>query len=53
MGGKIYAGILVNRVGRVPEGLIDYAQGGFRSGRGCADQLIILKEIGGKHLRKK
>ena len=32
--GKIYAGILVDRVRKVTEGLIDDEQGGFRVGRG-------------------
>ena len=43
--GKIYAGILV---GRVTEGLIDDDQGSFRAGRGCVDQIFILKQIGEK-----
>ena len=32
--GKIYAGILADRVRRVTEGLIGGEQGGFRPGRG-------------------
>ena len=32
--GKIYGEILVNRIFRVTEGLIDYKQGCFRTGRG-------------------
>ena len=32
--GKIYAGILVDRVRRVTEGLSEDEQGGFRSGMG-------------------
>ena len=32
--GKIYTGILVDRVRRVTGGLIDYKQGDFRAGRG-------------------
>ena len=38
MVGKIYVGILVDRVHKVT--------GGFRAGRGCVDQIFILKEIG-------
>ena len=34
MDGKINAGILVDRVREVTEGLIDDVQGGFRVGRG-------------------
>ena len=33
--GKIYAGILVDRVSKVTEGLIDDKQGFFRAGKGC------------------
>ena len=44
--GKIYAGILVDRVHRVTTGLIEDEQGGFRAGRGCVDQIFTLKPIG-------
>ena len=38
--GKIYAGILVDRVCRVTGGLINDKQGGFRAGRGmCRSDL--------------
>ena len=46
--GKIYAGILVDRVCRVTGGLIDDEQRGFRAGRGCVDQIFTLKQIGKK-----
>ena len=42
---KIYAGILVERVRRVIEGLIGKEQGAFRSGRGCVDQIFTLKQM--------
>ena len=45
---KIYEGILVDRVRKVTEGLIDDEQGGFRVGRGCVDQIFTLKQIGKK-----
>ena len=48
---KIYAGILVNRVRRMTEGLIDDDQGGFRSGRGYLDKKFTLKQIGEKKRR--
>ena len=51
--GKIYAGILVDRVCRVTEGLIDDEQGGFREGKGCVDQILTLKQIGEKAQEKK
>ena len=35
--GKIYAGVLVDRVRRVTEDLIDDDQWGFRAGSGCVD----------------
>ena len=38
MVGKIYAGILVDRVRRVTGRLIDDELGAFRQGRGCVDQ---------------
>src|SRR5678815_1650706 len=43
--GKVYAGILVERVRRVTEGLISEEQGAFRSGRGCVDQIFTLKQM--------
>ena len=37
---KIYVGILVDRVCRVTLGLTDDEQGGFRTGRGCINQIF-------------
>ena len=48
MVGKIYAGILIDRVRRVTGGLIDDKQGGFREGRVCVNQIFTLKQIGEK-----
>ena len=53
MVGKIYAGILVDRVRKVTRSLIDDEQGGFKAGRGCVDQIFTLKEIGEKARVKK
>ena len=53
MVGKIYAGILVDRVRRVTGGLINDEQGGFRAGRECVDQTFTLKQIGEKAREKK
>ena len=53
MVGKIYAGILGDRICRVTEGLIDGEHVGFRSGRGCVDQIFALKQIGGKPEEKR
>ena len=49
---SVVAGILVGRARRVTEGLIDDEQGGFRAGRGCADQIFALKQIGEKAKEK-
>ena len=51
--GKIYAGILVDRVSKVTGDLIDNEQGCFRAGRGCVDQIFTLKQIGEKAQDKK
>ena len=45
---KIYNGNLIDRVRKATEGLIDDEQGWFREGRGCVDQIFILKHIGEK-----
>ena len=41
---EIYVGILVDRVRRVIEGLIDDEQGSFKSGMGCVHQTFTLKQ---------
>ena len=51
--GKIYAGILVARVRKVTDCLIDDEQGGFRVERWCADQIFTLKQIDEKSREKK
>ena len=50
--GKIYKGLLVNRVHKVTRGLSDDEQGGLRAGRGCVDQIFTLKQIGEKAQEK-
>ena len=49
---KNYAGIIVDRVLKVTEGLIDDVQRGFRAGRGRVDQIVTLKKIGEKAREK-
>ena len=49
---KIYAGVLVNRVRKVTEGLTDDEQGGFKAGRRCVDKIFALKQICEKALEK-
>ena len=52
MVGKIYSGILVDRVRRVTRGLINDEQGGFRV-EGGVDQIFTPKQIGEKAQEKK
>ena len=35
------------------EGLVDNDQGGFRSGRGCVDQIFAIRRVGKKACEKK
>ena len=51
--GKIYAVILVDRVRKGTEGVIDDVQGGFRGGRECVDQIFTLKKMGEKAPERK
>ena len=53
MVGKIYAGILVDRVRRVTGVLIDDEQGCFTIGTECVDQIFTLEQIGEKARKKK
>ena len=43
----------MDRVHTVTESLIHNKQGGFRSGRGCLDQIFTLKQIREKVCEKK
>ena len=51
--GKIYAGILLHRVRRVTESLMDDEQGGFRSGSGYVDKIYTLIGGIGERVREK
>ena len=51
--GKIYAGVLVDRVCGVTRSLTNDEQGGFRAGRGCVDRIFALKQIGEKAREQK
>ena len=46
--GKIYTGILIDRVRKVTVSLIDDEQEGFKAWSGCVDQIFTLKQIGEK-----
>ena len=50
---KIYIWTLVDRVRKVSEGLIDDEHGCFKAGRGYADQIFTLRQIGEKAREKK
>ena len=50
---KICTGILVDRVRRVTEGLMDDEQGSFSEGRGFVNQILTLKQIGEKAQEEK
>ena len=52
MVGKINAEILVDKVRKMTEGLIDDEQGAFIVRRRCVDQIFSLKQIDEKHGRK-
>ena len=52
MFGKIYVGILVDRVRRMTGDLIDDEQGGLRVGKGRVDQIFTLKQISEKTREK-
>ena len=50
--GKIYGRILINRVREITEELVGEEQGGFRKGKGCVDQIFVLRNIVEKYLEK-
>ena len=45
VGGKVYARVLMERVRKITEGMMNDEQGGFRKGRGCVDQIFAIKRI--------
>ena len=49
---KTFAGMLVDKVQKVTEGLIDDVQRGFRSGSDFVDQIFILSKLLKKYMRK-
>ena len=46
--GKVYGKILIEKVCSQTEGLIGEEQYGFRSGRGCVDQVFVMKQMSEK-----
>ena len=49
---KVYVRILINRIRDETENVIAEVQSGFRRGRGCTDQVFIVRQICEKYLRK-
>lgn len=47
---KVYGRILIDRVRTMTEHMIGEEQCGFRSGRGCVDQVFALRQLSEKHL---
>ena len=50
--GKVYGRLLIERVQGMTEGLIGEEQCGFRSGRGCVDQIFAVKQLSEKFVSK-
>ena len=50
--GKVYGRVLINRIRDRTEQVISEVQGGFRRGRGCMDQVFIVRQICEKYLAK-
>ena len=50
--GKVYGRVLINRIRDKTETVIAEVQGGFRRGRGCTDQIFIVRKIYEKYLGK-
>ena len=50
--GKVYGRVLIDRIRDKTENVIVEVQGGFRRGRGCTDQIFIVRQICEKYLGK-
>ena len=50
--GKVYGRVLINRIRDETENVIAKVQSGFTRGRGCTDQIFIVRQICEKHLGK-
>ena len=49
---KVYSRIIINRIMDKTENVITEVQSGFRRGRGCTDQIFIVRQICEKYLGK-
>ena len=50
--GKVYRRILIEKVCSLTEGLIGEEKCGFKSGRGCVDQVCVMKQMSEKFVDK-
>ena len=50
--GKVYGRVLINRIRDKTENVIAELQSGFRRGKGCTDQIFIVRQICEKYLGK-
>ena len=50
--GKVFASILNHRVHTVTEDKIMEKQAGFRRGRGCAEQIFVMRQLTEKMIEK-
>ena len=46
--GKVYGKVLINMIRDKTENVIAEVQSGFRRGRGCTDQIFVVRQIGKK-----
>ena len=53
MPGKVLAGISHVRVWLLTNNQLLEEQAGFRSGRGCADQIFVIRQLVENHLEKR
>ena len=51
--GKIYGSVLISRVIESTKEQVAEEQGGFRSGRGCIDQIFVLNQLVEKYREKR
>ena len=52
MVGKVYGRVLIYRIRDKTKNVIVEVQGSFRRGRGCTDQIFIVRQICEKYLGK-
>ena len=50
--GKIYGRVLINRIREGTDGCLREEQCGFREGRGCVDQVFVVRQVCEKYLAK-